>query len=37
MVEEGQPGTIVETGPTEKIFTEPVDPRTADYVRGRFG
>jgi phosphate transport system ATP-binding protein len=37
MVEEGQPGTIVEAGPTEEIFTEPVDPRTADYVRGRFG
>src|SRR5215469_9322457 len=37
MVEEGEPGTIVETGPTEKIFTDPVDPRTADYVHGRFG
>ena len=37
MVEEGHPGTIVEVGPTEKIFTDPEDPRTADYVRGRFG
>src|SRR5215831_7013488 len=37
MVEEGQPGTIVETGPTEKIFSKPVDTRTADYVQGRFG
>jgi phosphate transport system ATP-binding protein len=37
MVEEGQPGTIVEAGPTEKIFTDPVDPRTSAYVQGRFG
>jgi phosphate transport system ATP-binding protein len=37
MVEEGQPGTIVETGPTEKMFTDPEDPRTANYVQGRFG
>ena len=31
------PGYIVESGPTEQIFEDPVDPRTADYVRGRFG
>jgi phosphate transport system ATP-binding protein len=37
MVDEGSPGMIVEIGPTEKIFTDPVDPRTADYVHGRFG
>jgi phosphate transport system ATP-binding protein len=37
MVEEGSPGTIVEVGPTEKIFRDPDDPRTADYVAGRFG
>jgi phosphate transport system ATP-binding protein len=37
MVDEGSPGMIVEVGPTEKIFTNPVDPRTADYVQGRFG
>jgi phosphate transport system ATP-binding protein len=37
MVEEGQPGTIVETGPTEQMFTSPADPRTAAYVQGRFG
>lgn len=30
-------GEMVEAGPTEDIFTEPVDPRTADYVAGRFG
>ncbi|RKE17731.1 phosphate ABC transporter ATP-binding protein [Streptomyces sp. TLI_171] len=31
------PGRIVEAGPTERLFTDPVDPRTADYVNGRFG
>lgn len=34
---ENQPGRIVETGPTAKIFSEPEDPRTLDYVHGRFG
>jgi phosphate transport system ATP-binding protein len=34
---ENQPGRIVEDGPTETIFTEPTDPRTFDYVNGRFG
>ena len=37
MVDEGAPGGIVEVGPTVKIFGEPDDPRTADYVHGRFG
>jgi len=36
-VEEGEPGAIVEIGPTTKIFSNPDDPRTADYVHGRFG
>jgi phosphate transport system ATP-binding protein len=36
-VNEGEPGKIVEAGPTEKIFNDPDDPRTADYVHGRFG
>jgi phosphate transport system ATP-binding protein len=31
------PGRVVEFGPTEKIFTEPDDPRTLQYVQGRFG
>jgi phosphate transport system ATP-binding protein len=31
------PGRIVEAGPTEQLFTNPVDSRTADYVNGRFG
>ena len=34
---EGTPGHIVEAGPTRQIFESPADPRTADYVHGRFG
>jgi phosphate transport system ATP-binding protein len=34
---EGRPGHIVEQGPTDLMFTEPRDPRTLDYVSGRFG
>jgi phosphate transport system ATP-binding protein len=34
---EGQPAHIVESGPTRQIFEDPHDPRTADYVHGRFG
>jgi phosphate transport system ATP-binding protein len=34
---EGQPGHIVEAGPTQSVFADPQDPRTADYVHGRFG
>jgi phosphate transport system ATP-binding protein len=34
---QGAPGGIVEWGETEKIFGAPDDPRTADYVHGRFG
>jgi phosphate transport system ATP-binding protein len=34
---ENRPGHIVETGPTKVIFGDPKDPRTADYVHGRFG
>jgi phosphate transport system ATP-binding protein len=37
MVDEGSPGGIVEVGPTQKIFSDPDDPRTSDYVHGRFG
>jgi phosphate transport system ATP-binding protein len=32
-----EPGYIVEVGSTQKIFEEPDDPRTLDYVLGRFG
>jgi phosphate transport system ATP-binding protein len=34
---ENEPGHIVEAGPTEQVFTTPSDPRTLDYVTGRFG
>jgi phosphate transport system ATP-binding protein len=34
---ETAPGRLVEAGPTEELFANPVDPRTRDYVRGRFG
>jgi phosphate transport system ATP-binding protein len=30
-------GNVVEYGPTERIFTNPSDKRTEDYVTGRFG
>ncbi len=34
---ENKPGYVVEQGPTEKLFTDPDDSRTRDYVQGRFG
>ncbi len=34
---ENQPGHVVEQGPTTKMFENPDDPRTLDYVEGRFG
>ena len=37
LAEQGTPGGIVEQGPTRQIFNDPSDPRTADYVEGRFG
>ena len=37
LAENGQPGFIVEQGPTSKLFQNPDDPRTQDYVTGRFG
>src|SRR5207244_709952 len=37
LAEEGAPGVIVEAGPTQLIFSTPEDPRTLDYVNGRFG
>jgi len=30
-------GELVEDAPTSVLFTSPSDPRTADYVEGRFG
>jgi phosphate transport system ATP-binding protein len=37
LAELGTPGYIVEHGPTDMMFSDPQDPRTADYVNGRFG
>jgi len=37
LAEQGTPGVIVEYGPTPAMFGSPQDPRTADYVNGRFG
>ena len=34
---EGEPGVVVEQGPTQKMFFHPEDQRTLDYVTGRFG
>jgi phosphate transport system ATP-binding protein len=30
-------GAVVEYAPTEKMFTNPDDQRTEDYVTGKFG
>jgi len=30
-------GELIEYGPTERIFTNPSDPRTEAYITGRFG
>ncbi|MCW2600862.1 MAG: phosphate transporter ATPase [Frankiales bacterium] len=37
LAEDGEPGRIVEQGQTYGVFNSPTDPRTADYVAGRFG
>jgi phosphate transport system ATP-binding protein len=34
---ENTPGHVVEAGQTNQVFEDPHDPRTADYVNGRFG
>jgi phosphate transport system ATP-binding protein len=34
---DGGPGYLVEADSTRKIFTNPKDDRTADYVQGKFG
>jgi len=34
---EGEPGRLIEAGPTKKIFSAPDDPQTEAYVAGRFG
>jgi len=30
-------GELVEFGPTTRLFSNPTDSRTDDYVQGRFG
>ena len=37
LAEQGTPGYIIEHGPTDAMFDSPLDPRTLDYVHGRFG
>jgi phosphate transport system ATP-binding protein len=37
VLEEGDPGTLVEFDATTTIFTHPTEKRTEDYVTGRFG
>jgi phosphate transport system ATP-binding protein len=37
LAEDGAPGVVVEQGTTRSMFETPDDPRTADYVNGRFG
>lgn len=34
---EERQGVLVESGPTQRIFTNPEDPRTEGYITGRFG
>ena len=37
LAEQGTPGSIVESARPSQLFDLPQDPRTADYVHGRFG
>ena len=37
LASQGTPGVIVEHGDTGAMFQSPQDPRTSDYVHGRFG
>src|SRR4051794_33185894 len=37
ILEAGQPGSLVETGPTSEIFGQPANEVTGAYVSGRFG
>jgi phosphate transport system ATP-binding protein len=34
---QGQPGKLVEMDDTSKIFTNPTQKATEDYITGRFG
>jgi phosphate transport system ATP-binding protein len=37
LADKGEPGRIVEFGSTSELFNAPTDPRTEDYIHGRFG
>lgn len=37
LAEEDRIGRLVEFGPTSRIFTNPTEKRTEDYITGRFG
>jgi len=37
LTDDRKSGTIIEIGPTRRIFTRPSDPRTEGYVTGRYG
>lgn len=37
LTDDRRSGTVIEFGPTKKIFTSPEDKRTEDYITGRFG
>ena len=34
---QGKPGKLIEIGPTDKIFSNPDEQATEDYITGRFG
>jgi phosphate transport system ATP-binding protein len=36
-LDEDRRGTLIEVSPTRELFTNPKDPRTEDYITGRFG
>ncbi|MBN1838018.1 MAG: phosphate ABC transporter ATP-binding protein, partial [Spirochaetales bacterium] len=37
MVDENRSGYLVEFGPTQRIFVQPQNKQTEDYISGRFG
>jgi phosphate transport system ATP-binding protein len=37
MMRQDRSGELIEFNNTQKIFTQPDDPRTEDYITGRFG
>jgi phosphate transport system ATP-binding protein len=37
LADQGDPGRVVEFGATNEVFSAPNDPRTEDYIHGRFG